>query len=91
VADAANPRAEEQIQAVEAILDEMALNHAPRLLVLNKADIAPVEALERLGNRYGGVAVSARKPSTLAPLLARMEEMVAGAGGWSRPKGAPSA
>jgi GTP-binding protein HflX len=91
VADAANPRVEEQIQAVEAILDEMAFSRAPRLLVINKADIAPAEALERLGNRYGGVAVSARIPSTLTPLLERMEEMVAGAGGWSRPKGTPSA
>ncbi|MCF8031442.1 MAG: GTPase HflX [Desulfarculaceae bacterium] len=84
VADAANPRVEEQIQAVEAILDQMEFSDAPRLLVLNKADAAPPEALKMLSNRYGGVAVSALKPKSLGPLLERMEEMVAGAGGWSQ-------
>ncbi len=84
VADAANPRVEEQIASVEAILDDLAVSQAPRLLVLNKADIAPGPMLERLANRYGGVAVSARQAESLAPLLERMERMVAGAGGWDR-------
>ncbi|MCB2226642.1 MAG: GTPase HflX [Desulfarculaceae bacterium] len=85
VADAANPRVEEQIASVEAILDQMEFSDAPRLLALNKADKASPEALARLSNRYGGVAVSALRPKSLTPLLERMEEMVAGAGGWSPP------
>ena len=84
VADAANPRVEEQIASVEAILDQMEFSQAPRLLVLNKADVAPRDMLERLGNRYGGVAVSALRPESLTPLLERVEQMVAGAGGWER-------
>ncbi|RJX33863.1 MAG: GTPase HflX [Desulfarculus sp.] len=78
VADAANPRAEELIAAVNHILDELDLSRAPRLLVLNKADIAPAAALETLRNRYQGVAISARDPSTLPALLARIEEMAFG-------------
>lgn len=82
VADASNPQVEEQIQAVDAILDQMEFTNAPRLLVLNKADAAPAEALERLANRYDGVVVSALRPKTLPPLLERIERMVDIAGGW---------
>ncbi|MEW5914130.1 MAG: GTPase HflX [Thermodesulfobacteriota bacterium] len=78
VADAANPRAEEQIAAVDHILDELDLSQAPRLLVLNKADIAPAAALERLSNRFQGVAISALRPETLPALLARIEQMTFG-------------
>ncbi|MBU1450082.1 MAG: GTPase HflX [Proteobacteria bacterium] len=83
VADAANPQVEEQIQAVEAILDQMDFTDAPRLLVLNKADVASPEVLERLVNRYGGVTVSALRPASLTPLLERIDEMVSLAGGWA--------
>ena len=83
VADASNPRVEEQIQAVESILDQMEFTDAPRLVVLNKADAAPAEVLERLANRYGGVVVSALRPKTLPPLLERIERIVDLAGGWS--------
>ncbi len=74
VADAASPRVEEQIAAVDAILDELDISRAPRLLVLNKMDRAPRERLETLVNRYGGVAVSALAPQSLLPLLAAIQE-----------------
>ena len=83
VADASNPRVEEQIQAVESILDQMEFTDAPRMVVLNKADAAPAEVLERLVNRYDGVVVSAIRPKTLPPLLERIERIVDLAGGWS--------
>ncbi|MCB2194087.1 MAG: GTPase HflX, partial [Deltaproteobacteria bacterium] len=83
VADASNPQVEEQIQAVNSILDQMEFTDAPRLLVLNKADAAPAEVLERLANRYDGVVVSAIRPKTLPPLLERIEQTVDLAGGWS--------
>lgn len=91
VADAANPRVEEQIQAVEAILDQMEFTDAPRLLVLNKVDAASPEVLERLANRYDGVMVSALKPASLAPMLERIERIVDLAGGWDGPKYGPDA
>jgi GTPase len=75
VADAANPRAEEQIQAVNSLLDELELNQAPRLLVFNKADVASAEAMTLLKNRYKGVAISARDKSTLPALLERIEKI----------------
>ncbi|MBU4566606.1 MAG: GTPase HflX [Desulfarculus sp.] len=83
VADASNPRVEEQIKAVESILDQMEFTDAPRLVVLNKADAAQSEVLERLANRYDGVVVSALRPKTLPPLLERIERIVDLAGGWS--------
>ena len=51
--------------------------------MLNKADAASPEALERLANRHDGVVVSALRPATLPPLLARIEQMVHLAGGWA--------
>lgn len=38
VVDASNPQAEEQIQAVNAVLRELGCQHKPTLLVLNKVD-----------------------------------------------------
>lgn len=73
VADASNPQVAEQIAAVEGIMDELDLTDAPRLLVLNKMDRAPVDQLEKLSNRFGGVAVSALKPQSLHPLLQAIE------------------
>lgn len=73
VADASNAQVEEQIAAVDNIMDELDLTDAPRLLVLNKMDQAPPERLETLANRFGGVAVSALKPKTLHPLLRAIE------------------
>jgi GTP-binding protein HflX len=78
VADAANPQVEEQIAAVDSIMDELDLSDAPRLLVLNKMDQAPQERLETLINRYGGVAVSALDPPTLLPLLKAIEKLIFG-------------
>lgn len=75
VADAANPRAEEQIEAVNSLLDELELNQAPRLLVFNKADVASDEAMMVLKNRYKGVAISARDKNTLPALLERIEKI----------------
>lgn len=41
VADASNPEAEKQIQAVKEVLDELGLADHPTILVLNKADRVP--------------------------------------------------
>jgi len=76
VADASNPQVEEQIAAVDNIMEELDLSDAPRLLVLNKMDRAPGARLEALLNRFGGVAVSALDPPTLLPLLRAIEKRI---------------
>jgi GTP-binding protein HflX len=74
VVDAADPRLEEKLEAVERILTELHLDAAPRLVVLNKADLlAPYESAA-LARRFGGVAVSAVKRQGLADLIHAAEE-----------------
>jgi GTP-binding protein HflX len=40
VVDAAHPRRQEQVEAVEAVLDELGAGDRPRIAVLNKCDVA---------------------------------------------------
>lgn len=58
VVDAAAPGAPDRVDAVQRILDELKLE-PPRLVVLNKADLADPVHLEGLAERYDAVAVSA--------------------------------
>jgi GTPase len=76
VADASNPQVEDQIAAVDKIMDDLDLSDAPRLLVLNKMDRTSPERLEMLSNRFGGVAASALKPKSLHPLLQAIEALL---------------
>ena len=76
LADASNPLVEDQIAAVDSILDELGLIETPRLLVLNKSDRCPAQRLEALTRRFAAPAICARQPQSLEPLLARVEEMV---------------
>jgi GTP-binding protein HflX len=78
LADASNPMVEQHIQAVNETLEELDLNHKPRILVLNKMDAAPEEELEALTNRHKAMAISALKRKTLVPLLSKLEEQVQG-------------
>ncbi len=78
VADAANPQVEDQIAAVEEILTQLGLERVPRLLVLNKMDMAPFDRRVALARRHQAVAISALDPRTLPPLLERLESMVEG-------------
>ena len=78
LADAANPQVEAQIEAVETLLDELGLTQTPRLLVLNKMDLAPFDRRVKLTRRHDAVAISALDPRTLPPLLTRLESMVEG-------------
>ncbi len=52
VLDASNPQWVRQQRAVEAILDQLELDRAPRLLVFNKSDRAVPEALGQAGALY---------------------------------------
>ncbi len=71
VVDASDPDCEEQIDAVEGILEQLSLLRKPRLLVFNKADAAPGRTAERLAECHDGVAISAVARTGFEALLRR--------------------
>jgi GTP-binding protein HflX len=74
VVDVANPRFEEQIGAVEKILDDLDLGRIPRQIVFNKMDLVPSQQVDALCRRFDAIAVSALDRKTFAPLLNMLEE-----------------
>ena len=77
--DASSPRWEQQIASVERTLSELGFAQIQRLLVFNKADLIDSQtlmAMEReVRTRSGAdtLSISARNPSTLGPLLDKIE------------------
>lgn len=71
VVDAAAPGAPERVDSVNRILDDLDLE-PPRLIVLNKSDLAEEQELEQLGERYGALAVSAQTGAGVDELKARL-------------------
>ena len=76
VLDAASPRMEPQIQAVEDILIKLDLKRIPTLLVLNKTDLLGPEEAGTLSKKTGGIAISALYPPTLSGLIQRIEALI---------------
>ncbi len=74
VVDISNPCFEDQICAVDRILQDLDLHEIPRLLVFNKIDLIPSEEIAPLCRRYEAIAVSARQRKTFVDLLGEMEE-----------------
>ncbi len=74
VADAADPDVESKLAAVEKLLCELDLAAIPRLLVLNKSDIADHDELDALCRRHDAVAVSAVQREGLSELIRVAEE-----------------
>jgi GTPase len=80
VADASAPddRLDEQLSAVNAVLDEIGAGELPVELVLNKIDAVDVLRRRRLANRFpGAVQVSARSGEGLDVLRVRIAELFA--------------
>ncbi|QSQ19868.1 GTPase HflX [Pyxidicoccus parkwayensis] len=73
VVDAADPSRDEQVEAVENILESLGLMEKPRLMVWNKADKLSPEDVESLLRVRGGVAISAATREGLASLLAKAD------------------
>ncbi len=73
VVDISNPRFEEQIVAVERILQDLELDRIARFLVFNKSDLIQADEAAALARRFGAVAVSARDRRTFEPLLSELE------------------
>jgi GTP-binding protein HflX len=69
VVDAADPRHDEQIEAVEAILAELGLAGKRRVLVMNKVDRLPAGEGAALAHRRDAIAVSAVTRDGIADLL----------------------
>jgi GTP-binding protein HflX len=79
VVDASAPDLERRMAAVREVLDEIGFGNTPELLVFNQIDRLEPGVGESLAARHGGVAVSALERRGLEALLARAEEMLAGA------------
>jgi GTP-binding protein HflX len=74
IIDIAHPRFEEQMGAVEKILEDLDLKRTPLLRVFNKADKVEPETADQLCRAFGAISVSALNPGTFSPLLRAMEE-----------------
>ena len=74
--DAADPAQEQQIAAVERILQDMELGETPRLLVWNKIDRLAEEDRQRLLADRKAVAISASEPGSTGPLLTAIEDAI---------------
>jgi len=74
VIDVSSSRFEEQISAVESILEELEISDKPGIRVFNKSDRFPdKELLETLCRRFDTVAVSALDKTSLFGLLQKIE------------------
>ena len=74
IIDIAHPRCEEQMAAVEKILEDLDLQRTPLLRVFNKADKVDPETADQLCRAFGAISISALNPDTFLPLLRAMEE-----------------
>ncbi len=77
VVDAATPGAPDRVDAVNRILDELGLE-VPRLVVLNKADLANAHIVRELGERYEANSVSAVTGAGLDELKALLAKTLEG-------------
>jgi GTP-binding protein HflX len=89
VVDLSNPRFEDQIHAVEAIIEDLQLGAKACLNVFNKRDQVAPDLARNVALRHGGVAISARDPSTLPPLIERMQSMIASSAAPASPASPP--
>jgi GTPase len=76
IVDAADPRQEEQIAAVEEILKGLGLGEKRRLVVLNKIDRLPAGEAEGAAHQRDAVAISAANRTGIPALLERCEKLL---------------
>jgi GTP-binding protein HflX len=74
VVDAADPRLDEKLAAVEKLVADLGLGDLERLMVLNKADLVPDAQLAALAHRLNGVAVSALRRRGFEDLIRAAED-----------------
>src|SRR5690606_18777341 len=78
VVDASAPEPEEQILAVDRVLDEIGAGTVPQLLVANKLDAGPEGATRLLADHPGSVAISARTGQGVDELLRTIGDRLRG-------------
>jgi GTPase len=76
VVDASHPQADEQVQAVNAVLDEIGAAGKPTLMVFNKTDKLNGNGHTFLNRYPGAVGVSAKTGDGLPGLLAELNNQV---------------
>lgn len=74
--DAADPRKDSKIAAVESILEEMGLSAIPTILVYNKSDLLDDESIPIPVEKENSVLISASNKEGLEKLLILMEHML---------------
>ena len=79
--DASSPQVEQQISAVEKLLEELELSHTPVLKVFNKIDLTDPDSAENLARLYNGITVSALNPDHFPVLIQAIAEKL----GWEDP------
>jgi 50S ribosomal subunit-associated GTPase HflX len=77
VVDVSDPAMSEHIKTTEQLLGELGLAQVPTLIVLNKCDRLSIAEVESIARQRDAVPVSAIDPGSFAPLLARMDRMLA--------------
>lgn len=76
VIDISSPRLKQQMKSVEQIAESLDLNVITTLKVLNKADLVSKDFAETQCSQIDAIAVSARNPGTLNPLIEAMEARI---------------
>lgn len=77
VADASHPEVEEQIRAVDKILDELNLRDKPKILALNKWDLVQEDQKVILTNVFPrGIPICALQENTLTDLVSAILEFL---------------
>lgn len=71
--DLSNPGYQQQIRAVEKILDDLNLGNSKLLLVFNKTDQVPKEELPHICRRFNAIPVCAIDRGSFGPLLDEMQ------------------
>ena len=77
VVDAGGKDMDAHMTSVDTVLQSLALDQLPRVLIFNKCDQLPTGQAEALCRRYGAIGVSALHSDTLPPLIRHLEERVA--------------
>ena len=79
IIDISNNQFEDQISAVEKILEDLEVNNKPAIRVFNKADRFPdKDLLKILALRFDAIVISALDKTTLYALLEKIESLLPG-------------
>ena len=73
---AVQPNVDQQITAVETVLQSLNLDTIPRVMVLNKCDRLSAHEAGVLCQRYHAIGISAPNRETLRPLIAHLESLL---------------